>query len=53
MIVGAVGLEALLDRVERRAFSQQQDQLGAKHVSGGQGGERDWAMLLRSESCFR
>jgi len=30
------GLRPLLDGVERRAFGQQQDQPGAKHVAGGQ-----------------
>jgi len=30
------GRQPLLDRVERRAFSQHQNQLGAKHISGGQ-----------------
>ena len=46
---GRGGLELSLDRVEGRAFGQHQNQLGAKHISGGQ--SRDWAMLLRSECC--
>ena len=33
---GRRGLELSLDRVEGRAFRQHQNQLGAKHVSGGQ-----------------
>ena len=33
---GRRGLELSLDRVEGRAFVQHQNQLGAKHVSGGQ-----------------
>jgi len=34
---GRRGLELSRDRVERRAFRQHQNQLGAKHISGGQG----------------
>jgi hypothetical protein len=30
------GLQPLLDGIEGRAFRQHQDQLGAKHVPGGQ-----------------
>ncbi len=33
---GRRGLELSLDCVERRAFGQHQNQLGAKHISGGQ-----------------
>ena len=33
---GRRGLELSLDRVEGRAFGQHQNQLGAKHISGGQ-----------------
>jgi len=33
---GGGGPELALDPVERRAFGQPQNQLGAKHVSGGQ-----------------
>ena len=33
---GRRGLELSLDRVEGRAFVQHQNQLGAKHISGGQ-----------------
>ena len=33
---GRRGLELSLDRIERRAFGQHQNQLGAKHISGGQ-----------------
>jgi hypothetical protein len=33
---GRGGLELSLDRVEGRAFGQHQNQLGAKHISGGQ-----------------
>jgi hypothetical protein len=34
---GRGGLQPMLNGVERRAFCQQEDQLGAKHVSGRQG----------------
>jgi len=33
---GCRSLELSLDGIERRAFSQHQDQLGAKHIPGGQ-----------------
>jgi hypothetical protein len=33
---GRRGLELSLDRAERHAFPQHQNQLGAKHISGGQ-----------------
>ncbi len=50
---GRRGLELSLDRIEGRPFRQHQNQLGAKHVSGGQrtglGDAAEVGMLLLGE----